>query len=148
MCRWVSTKPGITIDFEASITCALGALMSGFTAEILLPSIRTSAFSKSPTDLSSDSTQPPLSRIGRPAAGFGAACASPVPITLAIAGAATVAAAVVHRNCRRDRPLRGAQHGHAEVNACDMTSSQGVIVAAMLILPHISIQQRADNVTC
>ena len=100
MCRWVSTKPGITIEFEASITWALGAPMFGFTAEILLPSISTSAFSKSPTALSSDSTQPPLSRIGR----------------LAIAGAAAVAAAVVHRNCRRDRPARGTQHGHPEPN--------------------------------
>ena len=27
MCRWVSTKPGMTIDFDASITSALGALM-------------------------------------------------------------------------------------------------------------------------
>ena len=139
MCRWVSTKPGITIEFDASITWALAALMFGFTAEILLPSISTSACSKSPTDLSSESTQPPLSRIGRPA-GLGAACASPALIALASAGAVAVTAAVVHRNCRRDRPLRGAQHGHAEVNAWFMGSSLGsLVVARMLVLPHISI---------
>ena len=51
----------------ASITCAFGALMFGFTAEIFLPSISTSACSKSPTARSSESTQPPLIRIGRPA---------------------------------------------------------------------------------
>src|SRR5262245_43036387 len=114
MWRWVSTNPGITIDFDASITWALAALMFGFTAEILLPSTSTSACSKSPTALSSESTQPPLSRIGRPAAGLGAACASPA--APAIAGTVTTAAAVVQRNWRRDSP-RGAQHGHAEWNA-------------------------------
>ena len=36
MCRWVSTKPGITIVRDASITSAFGALMFGRTAEILL----------------------------------------------------------------------------------------------------------------
>jgi hypothetical protein len=65
----VSTKPGITTHFDASITCAFGALMFGFTAEIFLPSTSTSAFSKSPMALSSESTQPPLIRIGRPACG-------------------------------------------------------------------------------
>ena len=30
------------------------------------------------------------------------------------------AAAVVQRNCRRDRPLRGTQHGQPESNACVM----------------------------
>jgi hypothetical protein len=68
--------------------------------QIQCASDSTSALSKSPTALSSESTQPPLSRIGR----------------LAIAGAAAVAAAVVHRNCRRDRPARGTQHGHPEPN--------------------------------
>ena len=66
MWRWVSTKPGITIMREASITSALGALMLGRTAEILPPSISTSACSKSPTARSSVSTQPPLIRIARP----------------------------------------------------------------------------------
>src|SRR5438128_1956375 len=112
MWRWVSTRPGITIDLEASITWALGALMFGFTAEIFLPSISTSACSKSPTARSSDSTQPPLSRIDRPGAPatLGAACASPAPITLAAsAGAATAPAAVVQRNCRRDSPPQQVQ---------------------------------------
>src|SRR5262245_36247653 len=116
MWRWVSTKPGITIDFEASITSALGALMLGRTAEILLPSTSTSAASKSPTARSRLSTQPPLIRIGRPGAGApGACCACAAPITLAaIAGAAAAPAAVVQRNRRRDiaDDARGVQQGH------------------------------------
>ena len=48
MWRWVSTKPGMTTHLMASITCAFGALMFGFTADIFLPSTSTSAFSKSP----------------------------------------------------------------------------------------------------
>src|SRR5215510_1698950 len=102
MCRWVSTKPGITIDFEASITSALGALMFARTAEILPPSTSTSACSKSPTALSRLSTQPPLIRIGRPGAGAAAGCcALAVPTTLKAVEAAAVAA-LVQRNCRRD----------------------------------------------
>ena len=62
-------SPASRSVFEASITSALGALMFGRTAEILLPSISTSACSKSPTARSSESTQPPLIRIGRPGAG-------------------------------------------------------------------------------
>src|SRR5215475_5893054 len=103
MCRWVSTKPGITIDFEASITSALGALMFARTAEILPPSTSTSACSKSPTALSRLSTQPPLIRIGRPGAGAAAGCwALAVPTTLNAFEAATAVAALVQRNCRRD----------------------------------------------
>src|SRR5262245_52049279 len=114
MCRWVSTKPGITIVLEASITSALGALMFGRTAETLPPSTKTSAASKSPTARSRLSTQPPLIRIGRPAAGVViGACACAVPITLAaIAGAAAAPTAVVHRNWRRDIARDGAQQGH------------------------------------
>ena len=105
--------------FAASITSTLGALMFGCTAEILLPSISTSACSKSPTARSSESTQPPLIRIGRPgaAAPDGACCAFAGAITLAaIAGAATAPIAVVQRNCLRDTPPRGAQHGQPEWN--------------------------------
>src|SRR5262249_52881260 len=68
MWRWVSTKAGATIMREASITSALGALILGRTAEILPPSISTSACSKSPTVWSRVSTQPPLIRIARPGA--------------------------------------------------------------------------------
>src|SRR6476619_1069923 len=100
--------------FLASITCAFGALMFGRTAEIFLPSISTSAFSKSPTARSSDSTQPPLMRIGRAACALGAASADPITPD-ANAGAAATPAAVVQRNCRRDRPL-GRQHGQPELN--------------------------------
>ena len=107
----------MTMRFEASITWAFGALMFGFTAEIFLPSISTSACSKSPTALSSESTQPPLSRIGRPACARGAASAAPITPE-ASAGAAATPAAVVQRNCRRDRPLLGKQHGQPELNAC------------------------------
>ena len=62
MCRCVSTKPGITIMFAASITCAV-AVMFGWTAAIFPPSISTSAVSKSPTFGSSERTQPPLSSV-------------------------------------------------------------------------------------
>src|SRR5262245_58996084 len=111
MWRWVSTKPGITMAFEASITSALGAAMFGRTAEIFWPSTSTSACSKSPIARSSESTQPPLIRIGLPAAGGGVGCwAAAGPITLAaIVGAATAPAAVVHRNWRRDKLGAGPQ---------------------------------------
>ena len=110
----------MTMRFDASITWAFGALMFGFTAVIFLPSTSTSAFSKSPTALSSERTQPPLIRIGRPACvGLVAACASP-PAAAATSGAAATPAAVVQRNCRRDRPFVGRQHGQPELNGCVM----------------------------
>src|SRR5262245_20945988 len=104
MWRWVSTKPGATIMREASITSALGALILGRTAEILPPSISTSACSKSPTVRSRVSTQPPLIRIARPEAVAPLGCCARtgppvVPITVE---AATAVAAVVQRNWRRD----------------------------------------------
>src|ERR1041385_7516406 len=110
----------MTTHLLASITWAFGALMFGFTAVIFLPSTRTSACSKSPTERSSDSTQPPLIRIGRPAWLLTCArrAASAGPITPeASTGAAATPAAVVQRNCRRDRPLPGRQHGQPELNA-------------------------------
>src|SRR4051812_12776993 len=55
-------KPGSTIMRDASIAVA-SALISGRTATIFLSSIRTSAFSKSPTAGSKLSTTPPLSRV-------------------------------------------------------------------------------------
>src|SRR6516164_548297 len=99
MWRWVSTKPGATIMREASITSALGALILGRTAEILPPSISTSACSKSPIVRSRVSTQPPLIRIARPGAVAPGCWALAVPTTVA---AATAVAAVVQRNWRRD----------------------------------------------
>ena len=120
MCRWVSTKPGITMHLPASITCAFGALMFGFTAVIFLPSTSTSACSKSPTALSSESTQPPLIRIGRPACAARGAASAVADHACGERGAAATPAAVVQRNCRRDRPLLGRQHGQPELNACVM----------------------------
>ena len=60
----VSMRPGITIRSVASITAA-AALRFGPTAAIFLPSISTSAFSKSPTAESILSTMP-FSRMRRP----------------------------------------------------------------------------------
>src|SRR5476649_2616628 len=118
----------MTMHLDASITCAFGALMFGFTANIFLPSINTSACSKSPMALSSDSTQPPLISIGRP--GTGAASALGAPITLAAA-----TPAVVQINCRRDSPWRGRQQGQPEPNACVIFSSQSsFFYCAMLFL--------------
>src|SRR5262249_49933099 len=97
--------PGITIVLAASITSAPGALMFGRTAEIFVPSIRTSASSKSPTARSRLSTQPPLMRMARPAAGApaGAVCPAARPGEVAASiGAAAAPAAPVHRNARRD----------------------------------------------
>src|SRR5262245_45529277 len=100
MWRWVSTKPGATIMRAASMTSALGALILGRTAEILPPSISTSACSKSPTARSRVSTQPPLIRIARPGAVAPPGCwALAVPTTVE---AATAVAAVVQRNWRRE----------------------------------------------
>ena len=78
MWRWVSTKPGMTIAFEASITSAFGALMFGRTAEIFLPSISTSACSKSPIARSSDEHAAVLDQdrtAGRGAGGWACAAA-------------------------------------------------------------------------
>ncbi len=69
-------KPGITIAREASITSASAAVIFGLTSAILLPRINTSACSKSPTLLSSESTHPFLIRIGLPGAcAAGGVCA-------------------------------------------------------------------------
>ena len=47
-----------------------------------------------------------------------------LPITLAAsAGAAATPAAVVQRNCRRDRPFVGRQHGQPELNGCVIEAS-------------------------
>src|SRR5215510_11272397 len=119
MWRWVSTKPGMTIMREASMTSALGALIFGRTAEILPPSISTSACSKSPTARSRLSTQPPLIRIGRPAATAPpGCCALAGPATVAtIAEAAAAPAAVVQRNWRRDSGALHAPQEHDELPA-------------------------------
>src|SRR5258708_4688491 len=106
----------MTMHLLALIIWAFGALMFGFTAVIFLPSTRTSACSKSPTALSSDRTKPPLSRMGRPASARGAASAAPITPE-ASAGTAATPAAVLQRNCRRDRPPLGRQHGQPELNA-------------------------------
>src|SRR5262249_38440695 len=113
MWRWESTKPGATIMREASITSALGALIFGRTAEILPPSISTSACSKSPIVRSRVSTQPPLIRIGRPAAGAPPGCCAPAgPATVAaIAAAAAAPAAGGERSLGRDS---GALHAPQE----------------------------------
>ena len=71
MCRWVSTNPGMTIVFAASITCA-SAVMFGRTAAIWPFSISTSAVSKSPTFGSSERTHPPLSSMRPVCAAAGA----------------------------------------------------------------------------
>src|SRR5687767_14553913 len=123
MCRCVSTKPGITIVLEPSITSALGALMFGRIAEILVPSISTSACSKSPTARSTESTQPPLIRIDRPGCARGAVCAPALVTLAASAGAAVTAAAAVQRNCRRDG-LGGEQQGQPELKAWVMVASR------------------------
>ena len=49
MCRWVSTKPGMTIMSVASITSTSPFARPGPTATIWSPSMRTSPFGKSPT---------------------------------------------------------------------------------------------------
>src|SRR6267378_65130 len=58
-------KPGMTIVPEQSTISASPAETVGATSAILLPSIRTSAFSKSPTRGSRLSTTPPRSRMRR-----------------------------------------------------------------------------------
>src|SRR5262245_6561134 len=132
MWRWVSTKPGITIMREASMTSALGALMLACTAEILPPSISTSACSKSPTARSRVSTQPPLIRIARPEAVAPLACCARTgpplaPITLE---AATAVAAVVQRNWRREsagdelHALQKQDQLASDLGTCVMESSQ------------------------
>ena len=59
MCRWLSTKPGMTIMPDASITSASAATRPGPTSTISSPSMRTSAVVKSPTFGSRLSTVPP-----------------------------------------------------------------------------------------
>jgi len=117
MCRWVSTRPGITIMRAASITSALGALMFGRTAAMVLPSIKMSAASKSPSARSRVRTQPPLIRIARPGAAPPAGCcALAVPMADAVTAAAATAPAVpVQRNSRRDSADDGAQAPHTHV---------------------------------
>src|SRR5690606_41667553 len=58
VCRWVSTKPGITMNPVASMTSA-SALISGWTAAIRSSSMSTSPVFRSPTCGSIDSTMPP-----------------------------------------------------------------------------------------
>jgi hypothetical protein len=85
----------------ASMISALGAVILGRTAEIVLPSISTSAVSKSPMARSSVSTQPPLMRIGRPGATVGCwARAAPedAAIVPAVEAAAIAPAVPVQRN--------------------------------------------------
>ena len=59
MWRWESTKPGITIMPEASITSASAATSPGPTWAISPRSMSTSAVVKSPTSGSRLSTVPP-----------------------------------------------------------------------------------------
>src|SRR5262249_41557654 len=134
-----------------SITSALGALMLARTAEILPPSISTSACSKSPTARSRVSTQPPLIRIARPeaVAPLGC-CAWAVPPTVAATPetAATLAAAV-QRNSRRDNTGREWHAPQAQsedlAESCRfiMESSQmhAVVVSGMLALSRARCQR-------
>src|SRR5580704_12195449 len=62
-CRWQSTRPGTMMVSAASITCASAALISGAIAEIFVPSIRRSPFTRSPTLASMLTMVPPLSRV-------------------------------------------------------------------------------------
>ena len=97
MWRWVSTKPGMTMRVATRRSpSAFGAVMFGCTAEIFLPSIRTSAFSKSPTALSRRQHAAALDQ-DRPArrAGY----ATPAPRSRAVAQHAA----------RRDARGRGAK---------------------------------------
>src|SRR5262245_50690564 len=136
MWRWVSTKPGITIMREASITSALGALMLARTAEILPPSISTSACSKSPTARSRVSTQPPLIRIARPeaVAPLGCCARTGPPVAAITVEAATAVAAVVQRNWRRDsagdelHALQKQDELAADVRTCVMETSRMFVV--------------------
>ena len=162
MWRWVSMKPGITIMFPASITSASAAEMSGAIWAILLPRISTSAFSKSPTALSIDTTQAFLMRMGRPAAVAAGGCwACAWPITLAVrAGAATATVAAVHMNCRRERP-GGVQQSQFMENpvlpvcdGCDMARSPRICVVACVIrgvllrsacMPRLALAMQAGN---
>src|SRR5262245_33212017 len=59
MCRWVSTKPGITTVLVASTTSASPASRFGPTAAIFEPSMRTSAWVKLPIAGSIERTVPP-----------------------------------------------------------------------------------------
>src|SRR5262249_41675229 len=136
MWRWGSTKPGATIMREASITSALGALILGRTAEILPPSISTSACSKSPTVWSRGSTQPPLIRIARPAAVAPLGCCARTgpPVVAITLEAATAVAAVVPRNWRRDsagdelHALQKQDELAADLRTCVMETSRVFVV--------------------
>src|SRR4051794_26593441 len=64
--RCESTKPGMTIRFEASISVAEAACRSGPIAAIFDPSISTSARSKSPSFGSMVRTTPPFSSMRSP----------------------------------------------------------------------------------
>src|SRR5262249_41820712 len=101
-------KPGSTIVLAASITAA-SALMSGRTAAIRSPSIRTSAGSKSPTLRSRLSTTPPLigvrgcwAKAGRAAL---ASAAAPAHLTKSRRRMPEVAA-IAWRSVRLDRAVR------------------------------------------
>src|SRR5215510_10871022 len=107
-------KPGSTIMSLASITVAC-ALMSGRTAVILLPSISTSAVSKSPTPRSKLSTTPPLMSVRD------GLCAKAG--TLAAAPATSVAAA----DAMKRRRLVCASGRTARASSCMVTSSQSVL---------------------
>jgi hypothetical protein len=98
------SSPGITIMRAASMISALGAVILGRTAEIVLPSISTSAVSKSPIARSSVSMQPPLMRTGRAGAAPEDTARAPA------AEAAAIAPAVpVQRNWHRDIADDGSQ---------------------------------------
>src|SRR5262245_47797339 len=102
-------KPGMTIVPEQSITSA-SAEIAGAIWAIVFPLIKTSAFSKSPTLGSSESTTPPRNRMGRlrpsPMRFWVAVCeADPPPpgVWVQDAAASAAALAVAVRNVRRDR---------------------------------------------
>ena len=63
VCRWVSTKPGMTMSRSASITCAPSADRFGPTSAIVSPSTRMSARGSSPSESSWVSTVAPRMRI-------------------------------------------------------------------------------------
>src|SRR5262249_15678756 len=136
MWRWVSTRPGITIMREASITSALGALMLARTADILPLSTGTSARSKSPTVRSRVSPQQPLIRIARPeAVALLGCCARTGPPAVPIMVEATTAvAAVVQRNWRRDsagdelHALQKKDERAAGPRKCALGNSRGCVI--------------------
>src|SRR5882724_4110179 len=84
MWRCESTKPGMTIMFDASTSAAVTGRL-GPTAAIFDPSIRTSALSKSPSFGSTVRTTPPLIR---------KRCPGPPPAGGAFAGSADAHAVI------------------------------------------------------